>query len=145
MRRLNPSRSERGTVLIIVPTMALVLLALGAIAVDMSALHAQHRHLHSATSAAADDAAGMIDGAHLQLTGATRIDPVAARRVALAHLVDDALPGRLEHPPVVQVASDGRSLEIRASVRVRRLLLPSLRPGAAEERLSARVVAGIEP
>lgn len=152
MRRVTPRssragvcrRTERGTALVLAPALMLVLLALGAIAIDLSALHAQHRQLHATASAAADDAAGMLDERHLQSSGELRIDPAAATRVVRSHLHDGAVPGRLDGSVGVTVSADGTTVEVRTTVIVERVLLPSLRRGSSRERLEVRVSARLE-
>lgn len=130
--------------MVLVPALMLVLLALGAITVDLSALHAQHRQLHAATSAAADDAAAMLDEHLLQRAGELRIDEAAATRVVHAHLHDDAVPGRLDGRPSVRVSEDGTTVEVRAAVVVDRIMLRSLRATGTTERLDVVVTAGLD-
>lgn len=125
--------SERGTALILVPAMTLVLLALGSIAVDLSMLHGAHRAVHRTVSAAADDAAGMIDTREVQRTGSVRIDPAAARRVVLAHLEASRLPGELVTVEV-QVSADLRSISVRTVVRIEHVMLRAV-PGAGDDEL----------
>ncbi len=113
---------ERATALVLVPSMLVVLLSLGAIALDLTSLHAAHRGLHRTVSGAADDAAGMLDGHHLQRTGELRIDEPAARRVALAHLDAAELPGDLDGTPSVELVDGGTAVRVGASVRVERVV-----------------------
>ncbi len=86
---------ERGTAMVLVPTMALVVFALAGLAIDLSLVHSAHRALHRSVSAAADDAAAMIDQRHLQMTGELRVDTTAAQRIVEAHLATATLPGDL--------------------------------------------------
>lgn len=125
--------SDRGTALILVPAMTLVLLALGSIAVDLSMLHGAHRAVHRVVSAAADDAAGMIDTREVQQTGTVRIDPTAARRVVLAHLETSHLPGELVTVDI-RVSADLRSITVSTVVRIAHVLLRAV-PGAGDDEL----------
>lgn len=127
------ARCERATALVLVPAMALVFLALGSIAVDLTMLHGAHRAVHRVVSAAADDAAGMIDAREVQTSGDVRIDTVAARRVVAAHLASAELPGTLVSIDV-QVAPDRRSLDVFAVVRIPHVMLRAL-PGAGDDEL----------
>ncbi|MGB6056925.1 MAG: hypothetical protein WBF71_01575 [Microthrixaceae bacterium] len=136
--------AERGTALILVPTMMLVLLALGAIAIDLSVLHLSHRTVHRVVSSAADDAAGMIDTRQVQIDGSVRIDSATARRTVAAHLEAASLPGTLQGAPQVEVSGDGLSLTVRVKVEVPHILLRSM-PGARRSELltvsaSARIL-----
>jgi hypothetical protein len=84
---------ERSSALMLAPALLMVLLALGAIAVDLTLMHAAKRSAYRSLSAAADDAASMVDSRHLLLTGEVRLDEVAARDVARMHM------GLVENPP----------------------------------------------
>lgn len=79
-------RSERATALMLVPALLLVLMTLGGVGVDMALTHSAQRAAYKTLSAAADDAAGMLDGARLQADGTVALDRSAAERVARAHL-----------------------------------------------------------
>ena len=127
---------ERATALVLVPSMLVVLLSLGAIALDLTSLHAAHRGLHRTVSSAADDAAAMLDGHHLQRTGELRIDEPAARRVALAHLDAAGLPGELDGTPSVEIVDGGSAVQVGASVRVERVVSRLL---GADDRVEVEV------
>jgi len=85
MRSHHP-RSQRGSVWMLAPALVLVLMGLGALGADLALLHAAHRSAYRSLSAAADDAAAMVDARELQLSGAVRLDPQRAEAVARAHL-----------------------------------------------------------
>ena len=92
---MNEASTERGSVLMLVPAAVLVLVILGAIAVDFSVAFLGQRELASAAGAAANDAATAISesafyqGRDASGAGAIRIDEERARRV-----VDQALVAR---------------------------------------------------
>lgn len=143
-QRMDRPIAESGTALILVPTMMLVLLALGAIAIDLSVLHLSHRTIHRIVSSAADDAAGMIDTRQVQIDGSVRIDSATARRTVAAHLGAASLPGTLQGAPEVEVSGDGLSVTVRVEVEVPHILLQSM-PGAKRSELlrisaSARIL-----
>ncbi len=121
--------------------MLLVLLCLGGIAIDLSIVHGAHRGAHRVLSAAADDAAGMIDAARLQQTGDLVIDPVAARRVALAQIDAMGLPGSPVQTPTVSVAADGAIVRISVTIDVDHVMLRAL-PGHADRERITIVVEG---
>lgn len=143
-QRPSTTHGERGTVLILVPTMMLVLLSLGAIAIDLTAIHLSQRAIHRVVSAAADDAAGMIDTRQIQIDGSVRIDAAKAARTITAHLRSASLPGTPRGTPEVAIANDGLSLTVQVVVEVDHILLRSM-PGASQSELitvaaSARIL-----
>lgn len=137
-QRHRPIRSDRASALVLVPAMTLVLLCLGGIAIDLSLLHGAHRAAHRVVSTAADDGASMLDAEHLQSSGELRIDPVRARRVALAQLGGSTLPGRLVGEPVIEVDRDGALLTVTTVVEIDHVMLRSLPGWGAPERFTIR-------
>lgn len=134
-------RTERASALVLVPTMLLVLLCLAGIAIDLSLLHGAHRGAHRVVSAAADDAAAMIDPELLQLTGELQIDPDAARRVATAQVDTMTLPGRQVGPVEVTVSADGATVTVQVAVEIDHVVLRSL-PGRPDHQLIDIVAHG---
>ncbi len=121
------------------PALLLVVIVLGAIAVDLSLVHTARRSAFRTLSAAADDAAAMIDAREFQSTGIVRLDPDAAERIARAHLgllAADGSEGFVKPAfEVVQAEveadpSDG-SVAITATVRIDHILLTAV-PGMAD-------------
>ncbi len=132
----RPDRNhERASALVLVPAMLLVLMCLGGLAIDLSLLHGAHRSAHRVVSAAADDAAAMIDTEHLQLTGELRIDPAAAQRVALAQVGTMTLPGRQVGPVRVEVDPQGTTVTVSVAVEVAHVMLRALPGGPDRQRL----------
>src|SRR5690606_34998997 len=130
-------RSSRGTALVLVPAMTLVLLCLGAIAVDAALVHATHRQVHRAASAAAQDAAAMIDEDELLTTGDLVIDADRATRLVHAHFAAAKVPGELVD---LRVATGPDEVDLTVVVAVEHVLLPAL-PGqdrASELTVRAR-------
>lgn len=119
--------AEQGSALILVPAMLMVVLALGAIAVDLSVLHGAHRTLHRIASGAADDAAAMIDAEQLQLDGELRIDDRAARQVVDAHLDAARVPGTLTAART-SISEDGAVVTVELTAAVDHVLLATI-PG----------------
>ena len=109
----------------LVPATMLILIVLGGIAVDLTAVHGAQRSTYRIASAAADDAAGMIDHRLLQETGQVRIDEPAARRVIAAQLGSADLPGQVDG---VTVAVGPNTVDLRFSVRVTHVFLSAV-PG----------------
>jgi hypothetical protein len=90
-------RTERATALFLIPAVTLAFVVLAGIALDLAAVHAAHRSAHRVASAAADDAAGMIDTRQVQIEGRVVVDPDAATRLAMGRVLSATLPGRTEH------------------------------------------------
>ena len=126
--RRRRAATERATTLVLVPAMMLVLIALAAVAVDLTAVHMAQRSLYRVASAAADDAAGMLDTRRIQIDGALRIDCRAARRVVIARLRAADLPG-----PVLDltVTCTDDMVDIRARVAVPHMFMGAV-PGAPD-------------
>lgn len=87
MRERSRCRGDAGSTLALVPAGTLVLVLLGAIAVDLSMVFSAKRDLLDAAASAANDAAGAgVDAGSLRSGTDPVIDPVAAERVALRSL-----------------------------------------------------------
>lgn len=138
----RPARPERATAVVLVPTTALVVMMLAALAVDAAALRAGQARIRAVTESAADDAAGMIDARRVQLDGTVVVDEAAAVRTARAHLLHDGLPGILRSADI-RTAPD--RVEVTARVEVRRLLLGTV-PGVERTTVvPVRAVARLDP
>lgn len=88
---------ERGSVLLLVPAGVLVLVVLGAVAVDFALAFLGQRELTAAAAAAANDAAGaaLSDAAFYRSGGSVEIDGARAEQVA-ADAVARRRPGGVE-------------------------------------------------
>jgi hypothetical protein len=139
-----PQTPEHASAAILAPALLLVVLALAAIAVDLSALHHAHRSIHRAVATAADDAAGLLDGHHLQVSGQARIDRGAATRFVGAQLARTTLPGELVDVPTVTFDETGSQVTVRAEFDVDHLVARSATGRPTSSRLvvtaSARMV-----
>jgi Flp pilus assembly protein TadG len=143
-RRSDRRRThDDGSALVLVPALLMVLLALGAIAIDLSVLHGAHRSLHRIASGAADDAAAMIDTERLQVDGELRIDGAAARRVVDAHLDAAQVPGSLASSRT-SVSADGDVVTVELTSSVDHVLLASLPGTERTEAVSVTVRARLQ-
>lgn len=92
-------RSDHGTVLMFMPAAVLILVVLGALAVDFTAVHLRQRELENAADAAANDAASAaVDQQILRSTGEIVLDPALAKQIVAAavgarNLPDAAITG----------------------------------------------------
>lgn len=87
--RRAATRQDGGSVLMLVPAGVLVLLILGAIAVDFSIAFLGQRELTAAAGAAANDAAGRLSEAAFYGRGELRID-----QSQVAAVIDASVAGR---------------------------------------------------
>ena len=138
-------RRERGTALVMVPACMLVVLGLGTVAVDGAVLHAAQRRLLAICAAAADDAAGMVDARAVQLDGTVRLDPAAARRVALARLAPARRIGEQVGPPAVRGDAAAGPVDVATTVDVRQLVFRLLPGGAGRTTVSCRARGRLRP
>lgn len=115
----------------LVPALMLVLICLGTIAIDLALLHGAHRSAHRIVSAAADDAAAMIDTEELQRSGELLVDPARARRVVDAHLAVAQLPGRLAAEPSVRIGGGGSTVTITVEMLIDHVMLRAI-PGRSD-------------
>lgn len=124
-------RTERGSVLLLVPAAVLVLFVLGAIAVDAAVVFLAQRELGSATAAAANDAAAAAFAeAPFYERGRVELDLARARYVAAESLAARASTGlALIGEPDVRIV--GRQICVTAEARVPRIFGGAI-PGAAD-------------
>lgn len=143
------AQGERATALMLAPALVLVVLVLGAIAVDLSLVHAARRSAYRSLSAAADDAAAMVDSAEFQRSGEVRLDAEAAERVVRAHLgvLDGDAPPGFSEPAFrvmdADVATDvpGGVVRITATVEVEHVFGPAV-PGIDDTTTISMSVTG---
>ncbi|MEX0767384.1 MAG: hypothetical protein WD029_02825 [Microthrixaceae bacterium] len=120
----------------LVPASILVFFVLGSIAIDFTAIFLAQRSAQRSVSAAADDAAGMLDTRQIQYNGDLLIDNEAADRVARAHIAAKIPQSILQGPVVVLVSDDRKSLKVRITVRIPHMMMRALPGRAAYEDLT---------
>lgn len=128
--------SSRGTALMLVPAIILIFFVLGSIAIDLTAIFLAQRSAQRSVSAAADDAAGMLDTRLIQQNGDIQINPEAARRVALAHITTRVPAATLHGPVIVTVSTDRKSVDVRITIRVPHIMMRALPGRPAYEDLT---------
>ena len=141
---------ERGSVLMLVPAAVLVLVILGAIAVDFSVAFMGQRELTNAAAAAANDAATAISehsfyrGGGGLSPGTIRIDEARARRVADQALAARAPRGMHITAAVVEPSGGQVCVTLRGRVPyVFARAIPGMADGAAVQgRATATAVTG---
>lgn len=135
LRREPDGPGERGTAVVLVPALVLVFICLGAIALDLSLVHAMHREAHRIASSAAEDAASMIDERRVQMSGEVVVDAARAERVARAHVLAADFAGEIID---VTVHVSDTTVDVTLTVRVPRVFLPRGSGGDPEMDVSAR-------
>lgn len=148
-RRRAPLGPERSTALMLAPALVMVLLVLGSVGVDMTLVHSARRSAYRSLSAAADDAAAMVDSREFQRSGRIQIDPEAASRVARAHLglLDGDVPPGFAEPAFrvldARVSTDVAAgvVRIEADVLVEHVLGPAV-PGVQDTTTISMEVTG---
>lgn len=133
-------RPERATTLLLFPASILVVLALAAITIDLSAVHGAHRRAERVVTAVADDAAAVLDVAAIRRGLPPTIDLPRARRQALADLADSDLPGTIIGTPLVAAGPRPATIVMEVELRMRRGLA-GLIPGTPDhETVRVRAV-----
>lgn len=138
-------RGRRGSALMLVPAGFLVLLLLGAIAVDLSLLFLRQRQASSLVVGLANDLATLaLDEEALRATGEYVLDEAAARDLGLRLARSSDLSEQLTALEILVVDDD--TISVRATVRVEYVFARSL-PGARDGHevtasATARAVSG---
>lgn len=137
---------ERGSVLMLMPAAVLILVILGAIAVDSAVVFLAERELVNATAAAANDAAAAaVSDSAFYGSGEVVIDPAVAEQVAAEALrlrLPEGGPAgaiALTGDPEVLVA--GRQVCVTARATVRHIFARAIPGVAREAHVSARSTA----
>ena len=132
---------ERASALMLMPAAVLVVVILGAIAVDSARLFLAQRELIDAAAAAANDATGAAidDGAFYRASGRLTIDPAGATRVVQEAVAARAPRGMVLAPAEVRVSGRQVCVLLRATVEP---LFARAIPGAGEPQVvTARATA----
>lgn len=130
------AEGDRGSSLMLMPAAVLVMMLLGAIALDAAAIRMQTRELRNVARSAANDALGAaVDVDHLRATGEIRIDESVARAV-----VDNAVDQRtIEGVDVDAVAVDtDADGTLVLTVTLRRTVDHILRPPGTDPSVTVR-------
>lgn len=110
-------RGEIGSVLMLVPAGFLVLILLGALAVDSAAAYLGQQQLHDSLEAAANDAAtAALSSQAFYARGAVIIDPAVAARSVCLDIASQS--DRDIHGIQLWMAVEGPALRLRATATV---------------------------
>lgn len=126
--------NERGSVLILMPCAVLIVIILGAIAVDLAAVRLGQRDLQAAATDAANDAvtAGLDEWA-FRIGAGYRLDPVLVNNAAVRAIGAKGLLGVLDAAPEITINFDG-SVSVRLRQRVPHIFGKAI-PGTANDTL----------
>jgi len=131
--------AERGSVLALVPAAFLVLIILGALAVDSAAAYLGQRRLTDTIAAAANDAASAaLSNQNFYRGGKVQLDPAVAAEVVCQSI--NAQASRQLNDVRVSMAVDGAAIRVHASATVDAVFGRSL-PGMARRRVQADTAA----
>ena len=130
----HPRTSERGSVLILMPCAVLIVIILGAIAVDLAAVRLGQRDLQAAATDAANDAvtAGLDEWA-FRIGAGYRLDPARVNTAAIRAIGAKGLLGTLATAPEVTINLDG-SVSVRLRQRVPHIFGRAI-PGTADDTM----------
>ncbi len=121
-RTSDGNRGSRGTVLLLFPAALLVMVILGAIAIDVGYTTVRGRELRAVAASAANDSLAALDIATLRATGATVIDESAAHGI-----VTQAISlGPLPDARVVDVEINGFEIAVTLQLDVELVMAPAL-------------------
>ena len=130
---LSP-RGDRGSVLILMPVGVLIVLLLGAIAVDLTTVQLRRQQAVEAAASAANDAVTFgLDEDALRAGRGYRLDPRRVRQVVLRSLEDQGVADELVEAPVVTEPTP-TSVRVELVLRADYVFARSL-PGAPHSTL----------
>lgn len=139
---MRGGRGERGSALALVPAGFLVLVLLGAMAVDSAVTYLGQQQLHDALTAAANDAAGAaIDNSAFYRSGRVVLDPSTTAGVVCESITAQHFSQLRDIR--VWVATGGREIEVQATAVVDGVFGRAI-PGFASRTVRAEVHAVAE-
>ncbi len=143
--RLRLRRSERGSVLALVPAAFLVLMALAALAVDSAVAYQAQAQLHDDLLAAANDAAsaGLSNASFYAGHGVT-LDPATVATVVCQSVTASGVASSLHHLHLA-VAVAGDAVEVTATASVDPVfgrIVPGLSTRSVRSTAAAALVRG---
>ena len=113
---MSRRRGEQGSVLLLVPAIALVAVSLAALVLDLEYLYVAKAELENRVEAAAAAAVDQLSAAQLYLDARVEIDPSLAQEIANGQLGQDATHGY--RVAAVSTAIQGNSICVRATAHV---------------------------
>jgi hypothetical protein len=135
-------RGERGSALMLMPAGVLIVMVLGAVAVDMSLAFQAERAVAGAAHAAANDAAAAaVDAAAFYGDGTLRIDPERAAEVARTSVALRRDQHLDDLEVAVAVLDDGVTVRVTVSASVRTIFSRAVPGGPERTHVEASATA----
>lgn len=140
---MPPVTGPRGSTLLVFPAALLVVVVLAAVTVDLARIHLAQRAVTDAAAAGANDAATAgLDLAALRRTGAYRIDPARAARVAERTVAGHGLTG-VDAVSVRTTLTGPAEVRVSVSARVPPGFAAALPGWAGRSTVTGRATAGV--
>lgn len=137
----SPDRRERGSALMLMPAAVLVLLSLGAIAIDSAVVFMTQRALVTSTQAAVNDAVGYgLDRDNFTATGERHLDPGRVEDAVLDSLAAHDL--RYVGRPEIEFDPDLATVTVRVRAAAPAVLTGGF-PGASTPVVTAEATASL--
>lgn len=142
LRGATRPAGERGSVLMLVPAAVVVVLLLGAIAVDSAIVYLEQRRAYNAAADAANDAAGAGLDRDALRRGDTRYDAARVRAVA----ADSVAAGGDEAIGFVDATVDGNVVNVTVEVTIEHVFVQVFgRDGTETMQMSAEAAGVLGP
>jgi hypothetical protein len=143
-RHAERGQRERGSVLMLMPAAVLIVLLLGAIAVDLTVVHLRQRAAISAAGSAANDAVTYgLDQAALRRGEGYRLVPERVRRAVAESIESQGLADDLAQPPEVTEPAPG-TVTVVLHVRAAYLFARALPHGPTDTVVTATATATVD-
>lgn len=138
-RRRTRSRNSRGSVMMLMPAAIVIMLLLGAIAVDSAVAFLAQRQAHNVATDAANDAAGAaVDLDRLRTDGIVVLDAMTAARVAADTVATSGVDGIELRSVRVE---DSTTVVVTVRTTIDRVIGPAFGAGDATVTLTVRAQA----
>ncbi len=112
MRQRARARSDRASVLMLVPAAVLIVLVMASVTVDMALVQLRHRQAHDLAASAANDAATAAADQGALRAGRYVVDPDVAREVVGQVVAASNLAPDVVGAPAVRLTAEGVEVEV---------------------------------
>jgi hypothetical protein len=123
-------RNDRGTVLLLMPAAVMIMLVLGAIAVDIGLSAVRARELRAVAASSANDSLAALDVTALRTDGQLVLDPATATQIVAEAVARGPLPqATIELVSIGQDPLGRPEITVQLGLEVDLIIAPAL-PGA---------------
>lgn len=145
MLNVSAGRTNRGSVMMLLPAGVLIVIIMAAIAIDFSHLYLERRELHSAASAAANDAVTLaidIEALRAGVPLEESLDYAAAQTAAGASVAAEGMAADV----AVAFVDDGARIGVQVALsrRVDYIFAPAVPGGPSSKVVTAAATAYLE-